>query len=441
MDESERGWSTLIPAPVQRATETFVGPRGIRKVLILGRMAVDRLGVMAELVESYGQTATFDLRGTRFICTSDPEAIRHVLRDNASNYHKGIGVVHAKGVLGDGLLTSEGDVWLRQRRAASHLFGRDRLASLIEPIAEASEGMVTSWRAQPTVNVQLEIARLTLEVLSQHVLGRLITVDRRLIDAFTAVQDHAMVTMLTGGKIPEWFPLPATRRYKRAEAVFDSLIQDWPEQRPDSLLTLLLAGHETTTTAIAWTWYELSRNADVVAKVRDESKTVLPRHRSVGPIDVDRLVYTKCVVQESMRLHPPVWLIPRRALEVDTVSGVRVAPGTEILICPYTLHRSPRWWQDPLRFEPDRFLPGREQARPSFTYLPFGAGPRSCVGARLAMLECVLVTAMAAPWLRFSDHDRHSVRPAPMLTLRMKKQLYLRTSHWQDDGGLRSERA
>jgi cytochrome P450 len=187
----------------------------------------------------------------------------------------------------------------------------------------------------------------------------------------------------------------------------------------DELVTLLLAGHETTASTLGWTWYLVERHPEVYQRLHDEAVAVLG-DRPPGYPDLARLTYATQVVEEAIRLYPPVWMLTRRAIEVDRVGGYHVPAGADVLICPYTLHRHRQFWPDPERFEPDRFRPDRTSDRPRYAYIPFGAGPRVCVGSNLGLLEAVLVLAMIAREFRLHRASREPVVPEPMLSLRLR---------------------
>lgn len=193
----------------------------------------------------------------------------------------------------------------------------------------------------------------------------------------------------------------------------------------DELVTLLLAGHETTASTLSWTFHLLDRHPEVWERVHAEAVEVLG-DRVPTFEDVHRLRYTGMVLQEVMRLYPAVWLLPRQAREADEIGGYPVPAGADVLICPYTLHRHPGLWEDPDRFDPERFDPARAAGRPRYAYLPFGAGPRVCVGSALGVLEATIVTACVARELRLSTAPGHRVRAEPMLTLRVRGGLPMR---------------
>jgi cytochrome P450 len=293
---------------------------------------------------------------------------------------------------------------------------------------------------------------LTLGVLGRTLLDADLDPFSSIGHAFEAVQDQAMFEMVTLSAVPPWLPLPRQLRFRRArrelQRVVDELVAG-REARPggaagddalsrliasarsepdpavgrrrlrDELVTLLLAGHETTASTLSWTLYLVDRDPHVWDRLHAEAVDVL----GDGPPDeagLRRLTYTTAVVQEAMRLYPPVWILPRLAQGDDEVAGYRVPAGADVVVCPYTLHRHPALWTDPERFDPDRFLGDQASGRPRYAYIPFGAGPRYCVGSSLGMMEAVTVTALLARELRLRAVPGRRVVPEPMLSLRVR---------------------
>jgi cytochrome P450 len=272
-------------------------------------------------------------------------------------------------------------------------------------------------------------------------------------EAFEVAQDHAMFEMVTLGMLPLWLPLPRNRRFRIArrhlEDVVLSLVTEHEKAGPgrggdvisrildayrhepaaairrrlrDELITILLAGHETTASTLSWTWYLLDRHPEVAERVRAEADEVLgdavPTYETLHG-----LRYTSMVIQETMRLYPPVWGLPRTAINKDEIGGCRVPPGADVMISPYTLHRHPGFWPDPGRFEPQRFSPAQPGPAHRYAYIPFGAGPRVCVGSNLGMMEATLVTAMAARRFRLALVPGRKVTAEAMLSLRVRDGL------------------
>jgi cytochrome P450 len=259
-----------------------------------------------------------------------------------------------------------------------------------------------------------------------------------------------MFEMVTLGALPLWLPLPRNRRFRTARRLLDDAVHDLvaehersgahagndvisllrgayrdePDARlrrrlRDELVTILLAGHETTASTLSWTWSLLARHPEAARNMHAEATEVLgdraPRYE-----DLPRLSYTTTVIQEAMRLYPPVWGLPRKALGPDEIGGYRVPAGADVMICPYTLHRHEAFWTAPDQFRPERFESGAAGHAHRYAYIPFGAGPRVCVGSHLGMLEATLVAAMVARWFRLELAGSADPAPEAMLSLRVR---------------------
>jgi cytochrome P450 len=304
------------------------------------------------------------------------------------------------------------------------------------------------------VDVVREVTGLTLGVLGRTLLDADLSGYSSVGHSFEAVQDQAMFEMLTLSMIPMWVPLPKQLRFRRArkdlEQVVGRLVAerrrhpvpdgddvltrliDSTSKEPDpavgrtrlrdELVTLLLAGHETTASTLGWAFYLIDRHPEVADRLCEEARRVLG-DRLPTYEDLHALRYTVMVVEEVMRLYPPVWILTRQAQAADVVGGYAVPAKSDVLICPYVLHRNPALWDDPERFDPERFDPDRQSVRSTYAYLPFGAGPRFCVGNHLGMMEATFVLAMVARELRLSKVPGHVVVPEPMLSLRVRSGL------------------
>ncbi|MEV7780113.1 cytochrome P450 [Kitasatospora sp. NPDC088351] len=429
------------------------GPSRRRTLDLLTRMARDRLSVMTWAARTYGDAVRLPLGPKTLHFFNHPDHARRVLADNGANYHKGIGLTHARRALGDGLLTSEGALWRQQRRTIQPAFQPKRLAQQAAAVGEEAEKLVARLLARPPgepVDIRQEMTGLTLGVLGRTLLDADLDAYEGIGEHFETVQDQAMFEMMSLGAVPTWIPLPGQTRFRRARAeleritatlaaerasastggrddVLSRLVESSRDDPPavrrlrvrDELVTLLLAGHETTASTLSWTFHLAARHPQVWERLHEEAVEVLG-DRPVGIGDVHRLGYTTMVLQEVMRLYPPVWILPRKALAEDEIGGYRVPAGADVLICPYTLHRHPEFWDHPNRFDPERFTPERAAHRSRYSYLPFGAGPRVCVGSGLGMMEAAVVTAAVARRVRLTEVPGYPVVPEPMLTLRVR---------------------
>lgn len=439
------GGRAVPPGPPRRAT-----------LPLFRRLATDRLALMTTAALEYGDAVRMRIGPKTLYFFNHPDHAKHVLADNSASYHKGIGLVQARRALGDGLLTSEGELWRKQRDVVQPAFQHKRIARQAGAIAEEAAGLVARLRAHAAgrpVDVVQEMTRLTLGVLGRTLLDADISGFGAVGHSFEAVQDQAMFEMVTLSAVPTWIPLPKQVRFRRARRelhrVTDQLVMldrapgedggagddvvsrlmlstraetDGRVRRQrmdDELVTLLLAGHETTASTLSWAFYLIDRHPDVRERLHAEAADVLGDRLPVYE-DLHRLTYTSMVLEEVMRLYPPVWILTRQAQQDDTVGGYHVPAGSDVLICPYTLHRHPSFWEDPGRFDPGRFDKSLSSERPRYAYIPFGAGPRFCVGNHLGLMEATFALALVSRDLRLTLQPGRRVVPEPMLSLRVR---------------------
>ena len=433
---------------------------------ILRQLRADRLGLMSSAVSEYGDAVRVAMGAKTLYIFNHPEHAKHVLADNAANYHKGIGYTEAKRALGDGLLTSEGALWKEQRRTIQPVFQHKRIARQADVIIDEALGLVERLRAHlgRQVDVLDEITALTLGVLGSTLLDTDLGAYESIGHSFEAVQDQAMFEMETLGMVPRWLPLKGQRAFRTARADLERIVDLLVEQRKanpissgddvltrliastskendkrvadrrmrDELVTLLLAGHETTASTVGWTLNQVSQHPEVRARLHEEAVAVYGDRRPSYE-DLTKLRYTNMVLQEAMRLYPPVWILPRRAIAADEVGGYHVPAGAEVLICPYTLHRHPRYWPEPDRFDPERFDPDVKADRPRYAHIPFGAGPRFCVGNHLGMMEASFIISTLMRDLKLEKAPGSKVTPEPMMSLRLGGGLPMNVQDWQKD--------
>ncbi len=436
------------------------GPRGRRLLGSLDDVRRSKLRFVTRVTRDFGDIVGFQMGPRRLYLLTHPAHFKHVLHDNAANYHKGLGLTDAAPLLGEGLLTSDGERWARQRARLQGAFAADRLESYASRMTELTLALARRWRApaiagQP-VEVVSEMARLALQVVG----ATLLRVDLSArADAITAdlgaVARWAMRRMAALVKTPYWLPTPRNLAARAAVGRLERLVANVVDERRqagheadgdflsvllaaaeedgaagqrqlrDELLTILLAGHETTAATLGWTWYLLSQHPEVEGRLHDELASVLGGTPPTFA-DLPRLVYTRRVVEEVLRLYPPVWMLPRKALADDCVEGYRIARHADVLLSVYSLHRHPAIWEQPERFDPERFQPERSARRGPYSYLPFGAGPRTCLGTRFGLMEALLVIAVLAQEYRLERAQDGPVEPDPALTLRPRHALPMR---------------
>lgn len=429
---------------------------GPRTHVLLGELFYarrDRLGFVSWISREFGDVVRFRMGNRVLHLVNHPDNVRYVLQDNHKNYRKGIGLVQAKRWLGEGLVTSEGEAWLRQRRIIQPAFQRQQMAGFDLVIADATSAMLKRWCAPAeqgrSVDVASDMMQLTLDIFVRAMFSTRITNASEVGASFTTALQDAMDRMTAIVMVPEWLPFPGKLRFKRAIRTLDAIVyaiieshrkDDTKEKNllttltsesnaaragpgnrdlRDQIMTLLLAGHETTASSLAWTFFLLSNHPWAWRKMRAEVDRVLGG-RTPTQKDLPKLVWTRLVFQEVLRLYPPVWLIPRRAITADKVGGYHIPTDSDVLISPYVIHRDPRYWIRPMDFNPLRFSPENSGEMVRYTYLPFGIGPRACVAQSFAMTEALLILVTVTQKYRLQLVADHEVVPEPLLTLRAR---------------------
>lgn len=407
------------------------GPRGRRLLGSLHDVRTDRLRFVTAATRDYGDIVCFRMGPKRLFLLRHPDHVRHVLVDNQRNYRKGLGLDEARPLLGEGLLTSEGAVWAAERRLIQTMFQQARLddhgAALCGVLRETTARWQGFAARERVVDVAHEMTRLSMQVVATCLLSpRLMDFADDCARDLAEIGRWSMTRMTALVRLPLFVPTPANLRARaalaRLERVAAALVDASRARRPDvadmiarleapaaggghvpsqrlvrdEIMTMLLAGHETTAAALSWAWHLLARHPHEMQRLQEELDERLGG-RTPEPGDLPQLPYTRAVVNETMRLYPPVWLLPRRAVAADTIGGYDVPAGADVLVSLYSLHRHPAYWRDPDDFQPQRFMAGPAgDAGAMRAYLPFGAGPRSCVGMRLGLLESVLALATLA---------------------------------------------
>lgn len=404
------------------------------------------------LAREYGDLPHFRLTSYPAYLLNHPDLVREVLVTQQNKFVKSLALQRARILLGNGLLTSEGDFHRRQRRLAQPAFHRDRLASYAQVMIACAKRTRDRWTEGAPINVAEEMMRLTLDIVARTLFSADVESQAPEIgEALTTVLKMFRLLLLPFADLLEKLPLPPVRRFEKARARLDATIYGLIEERRksgrdtgdllsmlllaqdeegdggrmtdtqvrDEAMTLFLAGHETTANALTWTWYLLSQNPECENRLHCELDSVLGG-REATSADLPSLRYTEMVFSEAMRLYPPAWAIGRMAVEECELRGVKIAPGSICLASPYVMHRDPRWFPDPQRFDPERWTPEARETRPKFSYFPFGGGARVCIGERFAWMEGVLVLAtLAQNWkLRLVADQKVDVQP--LITLRTK---------------------
>lgn len=424
------------------------GPKGSPLAGVLRPFNDRRLDFLLECARAYGPVCAMRLGPRRTLLVSDPDLIEQVLVTDARHYIKHFGARMYSPLLGNGLVTSEGDFWLRQRRLAQPAFLKSRLPRYAPAMTELAGQMMAEWQPGRRVDVAEEMSRLTGSIALRTLFGANAIRDQSAyheahITALAVI--HSRFRRLV--QWPDWLPLASNRRLKRALAHLDSIVHGFIREgraRPqagddllsmllraqdedgsrmtdvqlrDEAMTLFLAGHETTALTLSWAWYLLARNPQVDAKLAAEWQAVLGG-RPPTAADVPRLTYTEHTVMEAMRIYPPVYLIGREPVEDVELGGFRVRKGTTLFMSQWVNHRDARYFPDPAAFRPERWADGLAGRIPKYAYYPFGGGPRVCIGNQFAMMEAVLLLAAIGQKWRFTLEPGADVEPWPTITLR-----------------------
>ena len=429
-------------------------PRGPRNPPVIGHIAAFRrnpTGFLKRIGDEYGDMAYFRLGPQHVFLLNNPDYIRDVLVTNQANFTKSRALQRARILLGEGLLTSEGQFHLRQRRLVQPAFHRPRLAGYAQVMSDYAVRTRERWHAGQQLDVASEMMRLTLGVVGKTLFSADVEQEAGEIGAaLTAVLHMFNMLLMPFSEYIEKLPLPSVRRFEKARDRLDQTIYRMIRERRgsgedrgdllsmlllaqdeegsggmtdtqvrDEALTLFLAGHETTANALTWTWYLLSQNPDCERKLHEEVEGVLGG-RPPQCDDLPNLRYTEMVLAESMRLYPPAWAIGRKAIAPFELGGYDIPAGGIMILSPYVTHRDARFFPDPERFDPERFTPEARDARPKFAYFPFGGGARVCIGERFAWMEGTLVLAAIAQKWRLRLVPGHRVEPHPLITLRTR---------------------
>lgn len=388
---------------------------------------------------AHGPTVGFRFGPYRYVLIHRPADLRHVLVKNHANYQKSPTYEGLKLVLGNGLVTSEGAHWKRQRKLMQPAFHHRAIVELASKMTDCTADMLDDWEARGRsgefqTDVHKEMMRVTLRIVGHTLFSKELGGGAKEIgEAIEVCLEHANEQAESLGLIPPWLPTYKNLRFKRYKAVLDRMVDDivderrrkgevvhdllgmlmaaregddehavgrasaregvmTKEQLRDEVMTLALAGHETTANALTWTLYELARHPEWMQRVQDELDDVLGG-RKATPEDLAELTITSQVLDESMRLNPPVWAFERVAMDHDEIDGHPITPGTIVGVCTWTLHRQRDHWRNPQAFDPTRFEDDRVRERDRFAYLPFGAGPRVCIGNAFAKMESKLLLA------------------------------------------------
>ena len=425
------------------------GPKGNWLTGNLPEFRRDMLAFFTRCAREYGDVVSLRLGPRSWVFLNHPDYIEQVLVTDNRHFAKHYVLQFLRPVLGNGLLTSEGDLWLRQRRLVQPAFQRQRIEAYGPAMVELTQRMLADWRHGETRDLHTEMMRLTMRIVARALLDVDVTDEAGdMGDVLNVLLADFSQRFGRAFPLPKWLPTSWNRRVKGARLRLDQILHDIIKQRRatgadrgdllstlmrardegdgsgmtdrqlrDEAMTLFLAGHETTANALSWTWYLLAQHPEVEAKLAAELGRVLG-DRPPRAADLPQLVYAERVILESMRLYPPVYGFGRRALRDCVIGGYDVPANTTVFMSQWVTHHDPRFFDRPDEFKPDRWADDLARRLPKYAYFPFGGGPRVCIGNTFALIEAMLVLATVVPRFRFTLVPGHPVKPWPSVTLR-----------------------
>lgn len=426
------------------------GPKGHFLLGNLPDFGRDMLGFFTDCARQYGDVVALRLARFPACLLNHPKYFEYVLITHHRNFIKhSFFWRHVTTLFGESLLTSEGDSWLRRRRLAAPAFHHERIANYATVMVDYTERMLERWREGELRDIHQEMMHLTMQIVTKTLFDIEITGEAtdEVGGAFDMATAEIAVRFRRPLKIPESIPLPSNLRYRRAVRRLNQLVYGIIKERRshqgdrgdllsmlmaardedgsamsdqqlrDEVITLFLAGHETTALVLSWTWYLLSQHPDKEAKLHAELDSVLGGRRP-SVEDLSQLTYTGMIVHESMRLYPPAYAFGREAVADCEIGGYAISRGTTLFLSPWVTHRDARYFEQPEEFEPERWENNLMKRLPKFAYFPFGGGPRVCIGNSFALMEATLLLAVIARkfTLRLAPHQ--AVVPVPSITLR-----------------------
>ena len=428
----------------------LTGPSGTFGARNLVRFVRGQLPWLRSLADEHGDIVRMKMMGAWWFILSHPDDIERVLVKDARVMQRDAAIDIVRRVLGRGLLTSEGDLWKRQRKLMSQAFSPKRIADYATAMVRVGDVALARWRDGATKNLHQEMSRLTMEVVADVLFGasmgaadvEAVAGAMEVANEFFSGSPEAML------KLPKWLPTRRNVRMNRAVATLDRIVYDIIARRRegqprsdllgtllaardddgagmsdvqlrDEVMTLFLAGHETTSLALAHALYLLCLNPAIEQRLYREIRDVLGERLPTAD-DARSLSFADCVIRETMRLYPPAWAAGRETTEPYEIRGHTIPVGSQLMASQWIVHRDARWYPDPERFDPDRWSPARAKDIPRYAYFPFGGGPRVCIGNHFAMMEATLLLAMIVQRFRIELLPGQKLELAPAVTLRQK---------------------
>jgi cytochrome P450 len=409
----------------------------------------DQLGFYESSAREYGDVVATRMGPYRIVLIYHPDAIEELLVARNRDFIKSPGVRLLRPLLGEGLLLSENETWLRQRRLIQPAFHRQRVAGYGDVMTALAERYVSNWKAGDTIDVHAEMMALTQAIVAKTLFDADVSDEAHdVIRAAKVLAEDFGARLRSFRILPYWVPTPRNLRSRRAVRRVDRLVHRiiaarqrsgedrgdllsmlvhardaddgtrmTAQQLRDEVMTIFMAGHETTAVALSWTWYLLAQHPDADARLAAEVRAAVG-DRPAAMSDLPRLKYAEMVVSEAMRLYPPAYGLGRQAVRASELAGHRIAAGDIVIAPTWVVHRDRRWFDDPEAFRPERWEGGLAQRLPRYAYFPFGGGPRQCIGNGFATMEAILLVAAIAKRFRLSLVPGQHITPTPYVTLR-----------------------
>ena len=430
----------------------------------LREMRRDPHEYLLKTYQAFGDCVFIDVPGNPAYFINHPDDVQHVLQMNHRNYDKNTFQYQALAkITGDGLLTNNGgEGWLQKRRVAQPAFSTKALEKIVPIVVEAVEAMMTGWRENANtsglIDIDREMMNCALDVVAKALFGADLSDQAYLLTgAVMEALDFLIFQTRSLMMVPQWLPISQNRKYKDAMVTIEGVVNELIDQRShnapgddllgmlysavdedgkpifsrqeirDEVVTLLIAGHETVASSLTWSWFLLAQQPEAFRALCDEARSVLAGHSPTYD-DLAKLEITRQIYDEALRLYPPAWLITRRAIGADTVGGYAIPAGAVMVISPYCMHRRDDLWPQPGKFDPGRFTKEGSQGRHRFGFIPFGGGPRLCIGNRFAYIEAVTILAMVASQYELHLPPDAAVEVEALVTMRPKGGLPMKVT-------------
>jgi cytochrome P450 len=439
------------------------GPPGYPLVGNLLEFRHDVLKLGVDAARTYGDVVRFRLGPHVIHLINHPDHVEHVLVHNQANYDRATrSAAQIALVCGQSLLTTSGAIWLRERRLVQPALQHRSVGAFVSIMTSATAAMLDRWSSHARdgrpLDVASELSRLTYTIVGKALFGADVSRDADVVEhALAILLDLTYARLERLINLPLWVPSPGNRRFHEARLAIDRVVyriinerRERHEDQADLLahllravddggsrgmtstqlrnetLTLLLSGHETTASALSWTLFLLATHPEIERRLRSEVAEVIGDAREPSLEDISHLEYTGMVLNEALRLYPPIWVLERRAIAGDVIGGYHIPTGSTVVVSPFILHRHEAFWPDPGAFDPERFAAPQNAGRPAHAYLPFGAGPHQCIGAHFATLEARIILVMLAQRYRLELMPHPPVEPKAGITLRLRHGLHMR---------------